>query len=139
MIEGKWFVQGSDLTQPLAIREAVFGRGMDALDAEAQQVMVYREGQPVGAARLWRHDGSFHMGDIGVLPAYRGQGYGDLLVRLLIFKAETHHAGCVRLTCAQATRAFFERYGFAASDNGDPLEMSLRPGEGCAGCGHCGK
>lgn len=41
MIQGKWFPTGSDVSQPLAIRRAVFGRGRDALDDWAQQVTVY--------------------------------------------------------------------------------------------------
>ena len=50
MIQGKWFPTGSDVSQPLAIRRAVFGRGRDALDDWAQQVTVYAGEEPVGAA-----------------------------------------------------------------------------------------
>ena len=84
MIQGKWFPTGSDVSQPLAIRRAVFGRGRDALDDWAQQVTVYAGEEPVGAARLWWRDGAFWLGDVGVLSDFRGMGYGDLLVRLLI-------------------------------------------------------
>ena len=45
---GKWFPTGSDVSQPLAIRRAVFGRGRDALDDWAQQVTVYAGEEPVG-------------------------------------------------------------------------------------------
>ena len=114
MIEGKWFVQNSDITQPLALREAVFARGRDALDAQAQQVVVYREGLPVGTGRLWWQDGGFFAGDIGVLPAQRGQGYGDLLVRLMLYKATTHHAQSLCVVCPADVCAFFARYGFVA-------------------------
>ena len=138
MIEGKWFVQGGDLTQALRIREAVFGRGRDALDDEAQSVVVYREGIPVGAARLWWRDGEFIAGDIGVLPDERGKRYGDLLVRLLVYKASTHAAGCLCLTCPAELAPFFARYGFMATGADDPVEMRLTPGAGCEGCGHCG-
>lgn len=31
--------------------------------------------------------GAFWLGDVGVLSDFRGMGYGDLLVRLLLFKA----------------------------------------------------
>ena len=71
MIQGKWFPTGSDVSQPLAIRRAVFGRGRDALDDWAQQVAVYAGDEPVGAARLWWRDGAFWLGDVGVLPGCR--------------------------------------------------------------------
>jgi len=139
MIEGKWFAQGADITVPLTLRQAVFGRGRDALDDMAQQVVVYREGEPVGAARLWWADGDFHAGDIGVAPDRRGAGYGDLLVRLLAYKASTHGARCLVLQSPSALRAFFERFGFTAdAPQGEPALMRLQLTDGgCAGCGKC--
>lgn len=137
MIEGKWFAQGADIGQPLLIRDSVFGRGRDALDDMAQQLVIYREGDPVGTGRLWWENGTFHAGDIGVLSDERGKGYGDLLVRLLIYKAVTHHAQSILLLCPQALMPFFERFGFIAQDGGDPAEMLLHPLDECAGCGKC--
>ena len=125
MIEGKWFAQGSDLAVPLAIRQTVFGRAQDALDASAQQVVVYRTGIPVGTARLWWQDGSFWAGDIAVLPDERGKGYGDLLVRLLMYKAVTHNARHLLLACPTSLSAFFARYGFQPLQQGDPMTMEL--------------
>ena len=40
MVQGRWFPMGSDIALPLSVREQVFGRGEDALDAMAQQVIV---------------------------------------------------------------------------------------------------
>lgn len=138
MVEGKWFAQGADLTVPLQIRTAVFARGADALDALAQQVVVYREGTPVGTARLWWQDGAFRLGDVGVLAAERGQGYGDLLVRLLIYKAMSHEARRVTLACGEEMSPFFARYGFAPDTGGAAGEMELLTNEQCLGCGRCG-
>lgn len=112
MIQGKWFPTGSDLSQPLAVRQAVFDRGRDALDDWAQQVAVYAGDEPVGAARLWWRDGAFWLGDVGVVPGCRGKGYGDLLVRLLLFKALSHGARFIRLEAPSEAVAFFARYGF---------------------------
>ena len=131
MIEGKWFAQGEELSQALAVRQAVFGRGRDALDDLAQSVVVYRAGQPVGAARLWYEDGAFRLGDVGVLEAARGMGYGDLLVRLLLYKALTHNASVIALTAPEALEPFFTRYGFAPDGQGG---MSQRGEDVCLGC-----
>lgn len=112
MVKGKWFAQGSDITVPLGIRQAVFAREQDALDGIAQQVVVYDGETPVGAARLWWAEGAFHIGEVGVLEASRGQGFGDLLTRLLLFKALTHHATRVELSAPWNVAPFFMRYGF---------------------------
>lgn len=141
MIEGKWFAQGCDLTVPLAIREAALGTTRDAVDEQAQQVVVSRAGMPVGTARLWWSDGAFWAGDVCVLPTERGQGYGDLLVRLLLYKAATHGAKMVLLTCPASLTPFFERYGFTARAQEDPCTLCATLGDdgtGCAGCGGCG-
>ncbi len=140
MVEGKWFEQGSDISVPLSVRRAVLGKGRDPLDDAAQQVLVYRGGEPVGTARLWWSDGAFFAGDVCVLPEARGQGYGDLLVRLLLYKAVSHNAAGVRLVCPRAAVPFFARYGFAPAPGGDPaaetVEMHLRAGDICLRCKH---
>ncbi len=144
MVQGKWFPMGSDLTLPVSLRHSVFGRGRDALDDQAWQVVVYQGDLPVGSARLWWEDGAFRLGDAGVLAAYRGQGFGDLLVRLLLFKALTHGAASVRLSAPAAVAPFFAKYGFQADGGGDPVAMSIRGqdvrlshcGGNCEGCGH---
>ncbi|HNW87014.1 MAG TPA: GNAT family N-acetyltransferase [Candidatus Limiplasma sp.] len=137
MVKGQWFTQGADIREALAMREAVFGRGRDALDNLAQQVVVYRETLPVGSARLWWQDGDFCAGDIGVLFEERGKGYGDLLVRLLLYKAEDHGAKRVNLVCDKAMEAFFTKYGFTALEGGNPLRMQAQIGHTCLDCGHC--
>ena len=123
MIEGKWFAQGADIAQPLAVRAAALGMGRDETDDTAQQVVVYREGAPVGTARL---------GGVCVLPQERGRGYGDLLVRLLLFKALTHGASLIALDCPADVEPFFRRYGFAG-ENG---QLSIRAED--VHLSHCG-
>ena len=126
VIRSKWFLQGSDITTPLAIRRDIFGQGRDNLDEEAQQVVVYHNDEPVASARLWWAEDSFHLGEVGVLAGERGRGYGDLLVRLALFKARLHHARVVRLTATDDTAAFFARYGFRVEETGGPrLPMKL--------------
>ncbi|MDD3213073.1 MAG: GNAT family N-acetyltransferase [Eubacteriales bacterium] len=137
MIEGKWFAQGSDIGVALRIREAALGRGRDALDDEAQQVVVYRGGEPVGTARLWWRDGGFRAGDVCVLAQARGEGYGDLLVRLLLYKAMTHNAQSVTVVCPSACAPFFARYGFQPQGGGNPVEMRVLADEISLDCRHC--
>lgn len=146
MVQGRWFPMGSDISVPLSLRQSVFGRGADALDGQSQHVVVFEtEDSPVGAARLWWADGAFQLGDIGVLESKRGKGYGDLLVRLLMFKALTHSASLIALHTPKQTEAFFAQYGFEAIGEEDGLvRMQIRGedvhlshcGGNCADCNH---
>ena len=129
MIQGKWFPQGADLTDVLSVRGAVFARGLDDLDAEAQNTVVYLDGVPAAAGRLWWRDGSFWLGEIGVLPAYRGKRLGDLVLRLLLFKAQSHFAREVRLRTAPETEGFFARLGFREALREGGLTEMLLPGD----------
>ncbi len=137
MVQGKWFPMGSDISPALAIRRAVFGTDRDALDDMAQQVIVTREGKPVGSARLWWADGAFCLGELGVLEEERGKGYGDLLIRLLLFKALTHSASLIRLTAPKDVAAFFAKYGFEEEGGDDTLRRMFIRGQDVQ-LSHCG-
>ncbi len=134
MIQGKWFPQGADLSDALSVRRGVFAREADDLDRESWNMVVYLDDTPVGTGRIWWRDGSFWIGDIGVLPAFRGRKLGDLALRLLLFKAQSHAAREVRLRTPEETADFFARLGFrqAAGPEAAPCqgmtEMFL-PGE----------
>ena len=53
MVQGKWFSPGEDLSALLPVREAVFSRGADDLDALSWNVLVYRDSVPAAAGRIW--------------------------------------------------------------------------------------
>ena len=130
MIQGKWFSQGSDLSDALFVRRAVFNRGTDELDAMAQSAVVYLDDIPTATGRIWWEDGAFWLGDICVLPDYRGQRLGDLILRLLLFKAQSHFAKEVRLRCAPETVGFFSRLGMNETGKKDcGLVELMIPGE----------
>ncbi|MBQ9251037.1 MAG: GNAT family N-acetyltransferase [Clostridia bacterium] len=129
MISGKWFPQGADLTDVLSVRQGVFAQGVDALDQEAQSVVVYLDDVPAGAGRLWWREGSFWIGDLGVLPEYRGQKLGDLTLRLLLFKAQDHFAREVRLLAPEGAAGFFARLGFREDSRQGKLVEMMIPGD----------
>ncbi|MBO5500923.1 MAG: GNAT family N-acetyltransferase [Clostridia bacterium] len=143
MVQGKWFPMGSDISEALSVRQAVFAQGTDELDSMAQQVVVYREGKPVGSARLYWAEDSFRLDRLGVLEEERGKGYGDLLIRLLLFKALTHSAALITLDTPADTRGFFAKYGFQEDGEqcgltrmhilGDNVQLS-HCGGNCANC-----
>ncbi len=133
MIEGKWFAPGAEIPEAAALRAAVFGRGRDALDQESWNVVVYQDGAPTATGRLWWRDGAFFLGDVAVLPEMRGKRLGDLTLRLLLFKAESHAARQLRLVSPEPVAAFFARLGFrpeGEAENGF-LRMAMRGEELC--------
>lgn len=145
MVRGQWFQMGSDISLPLSIREQVFSRGRDALDEMSWQVVVYKDEAAVGCARLWWANGSFFIGDMGVLEAERGKGFGDLLIRLLLFKALSHSATVISLDAGDDVIGFFEKYGFACTESASVLTRMVilatdvqlsHCGGDCEGCKH---
>ena len=130
MVQGKWFAPGSDLSDLLPVRTSVFGRGGDVLDASGWNVLVYDDAVPVATGRIWWEDGAFWLGGIGVLEQYRRRKFGDLVLRLLLFKAQGHAAREVRLRCAPGLTGFFDRLGLQPQPGDDPelVEMMI-PGD----------
>ncbi len=132
MVQGKWFAPGSDLSALLPVREAVFGRGADALDALSWNTLVYEDSVPAATGRIWWEDGAFRLGDLAVLEERRRRRLGDLVLRLLLFKAQSHAAREVRLRCPRDLTGFFERLGLrpqpSGSGDADIVEMMI-PGD----------
>ncbi len=144
MVRGKWFPMGEEIDIPLQIRQAVFQKGKDAIDDSAQQVVVYDADEPVGAARLSWQDGAFVIDQLGVLSHCKGKGFGDLLIRLVLFKALVHGATKIVLTSDASSANFFEKYGFTADETladgniamhimAENVQLS-HCGGNCAGC-----
>lgn len=143
MVQGKWFAPGADLSSGvLPVRGAVFSRGGDGLDSLSWNVLVLLDGVPAASGRIWWEDGAYLLGDIGVLEEYRGQKLGDLVLRLLLFKAQSHSAREVRLSCPPGLTGFFARLGLREEPGGTPDTVSMSiPGDriDLDSCRHCPK
>ncbi len=125
MIQGKWFAPGSDLTDVIPVRTAVFGRGSDDCDALSWNALVFEDSVPVAVGRIWWEDGAYRLGDIGVLKDRRSRRLGDLVLRLLLFKAQSHAAREVRLCCPLSVTGFFERLGFRTLPSNDAASVEM--------------
>ena len=143
MIQSKWFAPGTDLSPVLPVRESVFGCGADDLDAESWNVLVYQDLIPVATGRIWWSEGAFRLGGLGVLESFRRQKFGDLVLRLLLYKALSHAAREVRLTSPRDLTGFFARLGLhEESGSQDSVEMVIPGGQidldSCKNCPKAG-
>ena len=143
MVQGKWFAPGEDISALLPVRQSVFGRGSDPLDAESWNVLVCQDTVPVASGRIWWKEGAFWLGDLCVLDHCRGLRLGDLVLRLLLYKAQEHCAREVRLLCPRSVAGFFARLGLREEmffQDSDSVEMMI-PGDqiDLDTCSHCPK
>jgi len=120
MITNRWFLGADDISDALSIRDSVFVKEhsvdkqdeFDTLDKSALHLVLYADKIAVGCARMVSQDGYFKFGHIAVLKEHRGKHYGDLIMRLLLFKAFDMGAKEARLDALPKASAFYQRFGF---------------------------
>lgn len=160
MIRGKFLTSMDDTTACLALRAQVFPGAQgeaDEYDRLAVYALTFNEGGlPGGAGRLYIGDDSrFTIDRVGVVPEVRGQGLGDLLMRMLLYRALELNCAGVQLVSPVRLTGFFSRYGLRAQGEafeagGEAcrvmyaereridIEGSCSKGKKCAGCeGDC--
>ncbi len=116
MYKGKYLYSNQDCEQVYQIRKTVpeFSCGRDIDDELAIYAIAFDENDiPAGAGRL-RIDGEnhFRIDYLGVIPERRRRYIGDLLTRMLLFKAQDLHAVSVHALVPVDLLRFFARYGF---------------------------
>lgn len=120
MIQTKWF-QGRDgikESAPIRLKVFVEEQGvpeeieMDENDEFADHVVIYENSHPVATGRVIHLNGQFLIGRVAVLKDYRGKGYGDLGVRMLVRKAFDQGASEVHLHAQVKVQRFYEKIGF---------------------------
>lgn len=166
MIRGKFLRSGDDIREIIALRERVFVREMglpqawvrDDQDAMAVYALVFDESDaPGGTGRLAIDDDRFMLGRICVAKEVRGQGLGDLILRMLLLRAREMDAPAVYVKALPDAVPLYQRYGFravggVADEEGAPRQLMRamkdeidiegachKKDGGCAACGKaCG-
>lgn len=126
MYRGKFLISGADINDHLFVRSSIpefLGAGLDKNDNMAVFAVIYdEEDAPCGCGRMYiGSDSRFTIDLLGVLPAYRNRYVGDLIVRMLLYKAQELNAGSVRALVPGDAALFFSRYGFRATGEKAPL------------------
>ncbi|MEW6279627.1 MAG: GNAT family N-acetyltransferase, partial [Candidatus Eremiobacterota bacterium] len=91
----------------------------DADDRRAVHALVYRQGRPVGTARLVPRGGAGKIGRVAVLKEARGNRLGVELMRALEGEAARLRLAEVLLDAQVQVIPFYERLGYRAE--GDPF------------------
>lgn len=163
MIRGKFIRSTDDCSEIYALRRRVFvdEQGLsedmvrDELDAMAIYALVFDERDaPSGTGRLVIDEDRFMLGRVCVLKEARGQGLGDLVLRMLLLRTQEMQAPGVYVEAQPPVEAFYRRYGFkplgeAYQRHGAPhrlmralaqeidIEGNCGKQDGCRGCGAC--
>ncbi len=103
-----------------AIRRRVFveGQGVaeaidfDGNDDSSSHLLLLHEGNPVGTLRIRKTEKGMKLERIAVLPAFRGRGYGELLVKAGLSKVE----GSIYINAQVSSMGFYEHVGFVVED-----------------------
>ena len=119
MYRGKLLISGAEINDHLSVRTQIpefQGKGLDDNDNMAIFATIYDEQDvPCGCGRMYiASDSRFTIDLLGVLPDYRNRYVGDLIARMLLYKAQDLNAGSVRALVPGDAALFFSRYGFRA-------------------------
>ena len=122
MIRGKFLTSQDDTSAVMDIRRRVFvdeqgfspDTEIDGYDKLAVYALAFDENdRPAGTGRLYIDDHShFQIGRVCVLREARGQGLGDLIVRMLLYRALELGATAVYIGAQLPVVGFYARYGF---------------------------
>ena len=153
MVHGKYFTSADDISPIMGLRYAVFSdeQGFnrdlerDKFDDMAFYALVYDENeQPAATGRLFIDDKNrFHIGRMCTRKDMRGQGLGDLAIRMLLDLALRMNAPYVVVESQIHAIGFYKKYGFKEVgeqylDENCPHQLLVaQADEICIGCS-CG-
>lgn len=104
----------SKLRAEVFLEEQGFSYDKDDTDAVCYHLCVYRDGQAVGVARMFReNESTMHIGRIAVKKNLRGQHIGRFIITNLEEKAKELGAGYLELGAQLHAIPFYETCGFS--------------------------
>lgn len=100
-----------DIRQQVFIEEQGVPEALewDEDDQTATHFLMHAEGEPLGTARLL-DDG--HIGRVAILPAWRGKGLGERLMREVMAHAQGRGMSLLLLSAQVQAQGLYQRLGF---------------------------
>ena len=126
MFTTEWKFGILDFEEVRAIRILVFMQELgqpeeEAFDWEdgiaAHLLVRLEDGTAVATARIYPDGGNTRIDSFAVLPQYRKQGYGDVCLRLLLYKAQQLPGECVVAKVPEQYEAYYAWFGFQPEED----------------------
>ena len=96
----------------------------DTYDQISAHLYVTTEsGEPIATARIYPVENITRMGHIAVLPEFSGQGYEELALRMLLYKAKQLSTDLIQAYVMEKDEALYERMGFKLHAEGSPFSV----------------
>lgn len=116
--------EAKNIREEVFVREQGFTEEFDEIDAKAVHILLFFGQKAVGTCRFFQSGGSWLIGRVAVLRAFRGKGCGKML--LLAAEQEIRNNGATSCSLHAQCRAmdFYTRCGY--SPCGKPFDE-----EGC--------
>lgn len=107
--------EGKLIRQAVFVREQGFQNEFDDIDKRAYHLVIYEDGKPAAAGRLFEKDkGIYYIGRVAVLKQYRGMKLGRKIMSLLEEKAKELGGEKTVVSAQCAARTFYEKMGYTA-------------------------
>lgn len=121
MIKGIWVQGNKNILDALEIRKKVFidEQGIDKeqeyddKDSKCDHLIVYDNNIPVGTCRLLIQNNVYLINRVAVINEYRGQAFGDFIMRMAIRKAFDMGAKEVIVHAQLRVKEFYRKLEFS--------------------------
>lgn len=142
MVSTRWFQGINNLNTVIELRKNVFIDELnikgccitDMYDEFALSAVVFEGDIPVGTGRLLFKDGKYFIDNLCVLKAFRGNHYGDLLIRVLVRKAINMGAEKTYALVLDSVLKNFENIGFIKVEENNGTWLMEKTGDVGGNC-----
>lgn len=94
------------------VEEQGFEHEFDDIDDKAQHITLYINDMLAGCVRYYQEDGAYRIGRLAVLPDFRKQGCGGLLLEHAEEEIKTRGGNEVYLDAQYRVKEFYEKEGY---------------------------
>lgn len=86
----------------------------DSLDEEARHLLLIKQGEVIGCARMLEQDGSLKLGRVAIVKSFRNQGAGQFLMQFVRQEAIEDNLNCIQIDAQTRVFDFYSKLGYQA-------------------------
>lgn len=107
-------VDAKMIREKVFMQEQGFENEFDDIDSSCLHLVVYKEGKPIGCARMFSENQDMILGRIAVLKEYRHLHIGSDILNALESKAKEFNYHTVSLSAQVRAMPFYQKNGYKA-------------------------